>query len=456
MLQEPPELPNYAESRLKFRLPDDVLAVVDPASDEVVVARTGSRVPPQVLSADAWALLQRFRQPATLAAAIISHTAERGEDALTTLDDAFPVLVALTRSELLVPDGPDAAAPLTPRLSAAERIGPATLTAPIRVLRDSELWHAVLDDGTRAVVKVVDEPAIGPDLVRRESTALRRLDGRRAPRLLWTRPGATGGTLVLSFVDGDPVDLAALDAVGVRVPGPALDLVLATLDAYADAHDRGVLHGDVHPGNVLADRRGRVHLLDFGIADLPGAGLGPAPRASGGEYLDPQMAAALLADEPLPRLDVAGEVYALAALCFRVLTGAAYLDLELERREALAAITTRAPRSFEEVGRRPWPAVERILARALAHDPADRPENVRGFRAELAAAADPPPAPVEPTADLCDVSEYDIGGALWAGADPRQAADTAALLLAAASATGRVDLHDLALLWSVRAGRTPN
>ena len=48
----------------EFRLPDDVDAVLDPQGEEVLVSRRGSRIPPQVLSADAWALLELFRESA--------------------------------------------------------------------------------------------------------------------------------------------------------------------------------------------------------------------------------------------------------------------------------------------------------------------------------------------------------------------------------------------------------
>lgn len=143
----------------------------------------------------------------------------------------------------------------------------------------------------------------------------------------------------------------------------------------------------VHPGNVLADRDGGIHLLDFGLASVSGSGLGPPPRTGGGEQLDPQMAAALLHENEHPDLDLATEVYSLACLAYRVFTGQAHLDLAVERSEALERIATAPPRPFTELGRPPWPAVEAVLARGLAHDPARRPASVRRFRQELSRAA---------------------------------------------------------------------
>ena len=441
---------------IEYRLPDDVEAVPDPAGNEVVAARRGSRFPPQVLSADAWTLVERFRQPSTLSAAIIGYCQAHGGDPIATLDEAFPMLVALTRTDLLVPDG-DAATSLKPRHSPADRVGPARLSSPIRVLRDSELWEATLDEGSAVVVKVIDEPTSGPELFLRETTALKRLAGGPVPDLIWQQEDPTGGVLVLSWVDGDPADLAALDESGTLDGAAAMRIVLSTLDAYASIHAAGVWHGDVHPGNVLVDEQGTVSVIDFGIADVTGAGLGPAPRSSGGEQLDPQAAAALLDDVALPALDAAAEVFALATLVYRILTGSAPLDLELPRSQALGAIIAQPPRPFAEVGRAPWPAVEQVLARGLAKDPAQRPSSAQELRDALALAAAasdaealPARRPTDPVAPRV-LADWDVDADLWAGADATAAAEASAALQAIAAATGDVDAHDLALLWTVRA-----
>lgn len=368
----------------EYRLPDDVDAVPDPNGTEVIVSRRGSRTPPQVLSADAWHLLEVFREPRTLTGAVLTHCASTGADPVATLEGAFPVLVALTRSELLVDVEADAAANLVARLAVGDRVGPAEVVAGIRVLRDSELWDGVLADGSAVVIKVVDDAASGADLFTRETTALRRLTGGPVPELVWSEASPTGGVLVLAFVDGDPVDLAALNAHGLRDPADALRLALATLDAYAAIHAAGVLHGDVHAGNVLADAHGRVTVIDFGIADIADAGLVPPPRTAGGEPLDPRAALALRRGVGVPALDLAAEVYSLGVLTYRILTGQAYLDLDLERGEALNAIARDTPRAFVDVGRPPWPEVEHVLAKALSKDPAQRHSSVADLRADLA------------------------------------------------------------------------
>ncbi|GEM00386.1 protein kinase domain-containing protein [Cellulomonas terrae] len=428
---------------VRYLLHTDVEAVPMPDQHEVLVARRGSRVPPQLISSDAMALLERFREPSTLVDAVLAYSADAGTDPMVTLDEAFGVLVALTRTDILVADGTAPARSLEDRHRVGEVVGPATITGRIRVLRDSEIWRAVLADGTRVVVKVVDDEHQGPGLVSRELAALSRLDGSVAPRLVWHERSSTGGTLVLDEVDGDPADLATLvaDADGRR------RIATAVLDAYVALHERGVLHGDVHPGNVLVGADSTVALIDFGLA---GTGGEAPPRPGGGEYLDPATAAALRTGAPTPALDAAAEQYAVAAVVYRLLTGAAHLDLACERDEALRRIVEDRPRPFVAVGATPWPAGERVLRRALSADPRRRYRSVRALRDAFVGAAVRPRTGAPDLGDA--LAALDVTGPVWATADDARAAHVAWFAGRVAILTGDPFAYDLALVWASRAG----
>lgn len=421
-------------TEVRYVLPTDVDQVILD-DDEVLLTRRGSRIPPQLVSADAMALLEQFREPTTLTQAVLRYCDGTGADPLTTLDDAFGVLVALTRSDVLVADGTDAATGLTDRHRVGERVGPATITARTRVLRDSEIWRGRLDDETPVVVKIIDQPVVGPGLLAREISALDRLQGQAVPRLVWHEASSTGGVLVITEIDGDPADLAAL----IMDDDQRRRLVLAVLETYVVLHDHQVLHGDVHPGNLLVgvDPGGQpvVTVIDFGLSWMPG--LPPAPRPSGGEQLDPQAAAALLADTDLPALDAAAEQYAVAAVLFRLLTGTAYLDLQRERTDALTMITCEPPRRFVTVDATTWPAGEHLLRRALAKEPGQRFGSVRELRDAFAAVLELGVSPVIDPDDDRDldhqlrlaVAALDVpapGGAPATGGKPRTSAGSCA------------------------------
>lgn len=444
-----------------YVLPSDTDEVPLPDTGEILLARRGSRTTPQLLSCDAMRLLDQFRTPSTLAQAVLAYCAVAGGDPVATLEESFPVLVALTRADLLVAEGSDGAASVEDRRRVGDVVGPATVTSRLRTLRDSEVWRAVLPDGAAAVVKIVDVPALGPDLVHREVAALRRLaplpdtTGPLVPELLWHATSPTGGTLVLTQVTGDPVDVAALDLGATERRAVAVTL----LTAYVLLHERGVLHGDVHAGNVLLAPEGSLTLIDFGLAEVEGAdGLtGPAPRAAGGEGLDPDCARALLASTAPPPLDAAAEQYAVAALTYRVLTGSAHLDLAVDRTEALARIVSGAPLRFAAVGAPAWPGGERVLRRDLASNAGERFASLRQLRDAFVSAtlAAPPtqPAVAAVTAELRRaVTALDVDGAPWACADHDESRHAAGFLHRVAELTGDVTAHDLAALWGARSG----
>jgi serine/threonine protein kinase len=443
---------------VRYVLPPDAETVGLPDDGEVLLARRGSRVTPQLLSADSMRLLEQFRTPRTLTEAILAYCVATGSEPVLTLEAAFPVLVALTHADLLVPEGCDSAVVVEDRQRLGEVVGPATITSRLRTLRDSEVWRGELGDGTPVVVKIVDEPALGPGLFAREAAALDRLSplaGTGVPQLLWREASSSGGTLVLSEVAGDPVDLAVagLDDRSRRA------LAVAVLDAYVRVHECGVLHGDVHAGNVLLRADGAVTLIDFGLAQVgtrsgtPGP---PAPRAAGGEGLDPACARALLDGRGLPALDPASEQYAIAALLHRVLTSAPYLDLACEREEALRRIATDEPRRFAAVGTPPWPSGERVLRRALDKRPGHRFISTAALWDALVGAARTTPSVAQGSAGRAAtqdaVAALDVDGATWAGADTGEAAHAAWFLRRVADLTGDVTAHDLAALWTVRAG----
>jgi len=122
--------------------------------------------------------------------------------------------------------------------------------------------------------------------------------------------------LALKFVNGQPLDaVMARDRLSLA---QAITVLQGVADALAHAHQHGIVHRDVKPGNVFLDKTGKVVLGDFGIAkDLdpnverftnPGELIGtPA-------YMSPEQA---LGD----RITEATDVYSLGVMAYEMLTG---------------------------------------------------------------------------------------------------------------------------------------
>jgi serine/threonine protein kinase len=130
----------------------------------------------------------------------------------------------------------------------------------------------------------------------------------------------------------------------------------------AHAHDRGVLHGDVKPQNVMVTNSGEVRILDFGRSGDSAIALTPAYASC--ELLEGR--------EPDPRDDL----FALACLSYELLAGEhPFQHLRSTEARTLKVI----PRRPAGLSRRQWKA----LSAGLAWDRADRPRSVREWLAEL-------------------------------------------------------------------------
>jgi serine/threonine-protein kinase len=177
-----------------------------------------------------------------------------------------------------------------------------------------------------------------------------------------------------------------------------LALCRAVLAAYVRLHEWEVIHADVHPRNVLVGPAGEIHLIDFGLslgieADAPG-------RGGVAFYFEPEYALASRAGETPPAATAAGEQYAVAALLYLLLAGAPTHDFNLAREEMLRQIAEDPPLPFALRDVEPWPAVEPLLARALAKASADRFAALDDFARALDAVEIPPRrATVRPAAE---------------------------------------------------------
>ena len=293
--------------------------------------------------------------------------------------------------------------------------------------------------------------------------------------------------LAMEFIEGE--SLADRIAREGRLPaGDAAQIILGAAAGLAAAHRRGILHRDLKPANIMlaAECRtgvaqdphavGTVKLVDFGIArsimgDIKAPGVdeaGPALTRTGmvlgtPAYASPEQ----LAGEPL---DARSDLYSLGLIAFEALTGQPAFSTT-NARELIAHRLLGSPRAVTDVVRAtdaPWAAaVQPVLDRALASDPAKRYADATTFATELAVALGVTPAtpsafgvstPVEgrePTPAPSPVPTEDprrrrlvraLGGAgmillgaiLWKSASRDRAADTPAVAVPVAPATQRL------------------
>jgi serine/threonine-protein kinase len=369
-------------------LSPEVRAKFDAADDDFTITRRRLRAPSSVVDKDSVALLESFRSPTRIVDAIVSFASKRGLNPQTTLEQAYPVLARLYRGRMLVPAEGDAARQIEGSLEAGDTVDRFRLVRRIQVLEDNEVFLARDEAGRYAAVKFYRAPDRDwAAALEREAAVLGRIRAGRAPEVygLFRQGGGVG--LATEWIFGDD---ALMAAGAVRACGEAdreqrlLGLCAQVAGAFADVHESGLLHGDVHPNNVLVERSGRVRLIDFGLArDI--VSLSVQDRRGGVPfYFDPEFAQALRLQQPIAA-SVASEQYSVAALIYQMWTGVHYLDWSLERDRLLSQIVEDEPLSFEARRVPAWEQLERVLRRALHKDPAQRFGDLRSFTQALEA-----------------------------------------------------------------------
>jgi serine/threonine-protein kinase len=180
--------------------------------------------------------------------------------------------------------------------------------------------------------------------------------------------------LSMEYVDGE--DLASLLRRIGRLPhDKALEIARKLCAGLAAAHEKGVLHRDLKPGNIMLDSRGQVLLTDFGLSGLAGQIEGAEIRNGTPAYMAPEQ---LSGEEVTVRSDI----YALGLVFYEIFTGK--LPFESDTLAGLVRARSEShPPSPATLVKDLDPAVERVILRCLQPKPVLRPTSALAVAAAL-------------------------------------------------------------------------
>ena len=188
--------------------------------------------------------------------------------------------------------------------------------------------------------------------------------------------GEADGRLFIAMRYVDGADLkAVLRAGGALGPERTVAIAAQVAEALDAAHRRGLVHRDVKPSNVLLDQQGdrdHAYLADFGLTHT-GHGADPADAQLMGtvDYVAPEQ---VRGDE----LDGRADQYALGCLLFECLTGSLPFRQGSDVATIFAHLEEPAPTASERNSALPS-AVDPVLARAMAKEPAERFDSCRAL-----------------------------------------------------------------------------
>ncbi|MGH9557499.1 MAG: serine/threonine-protein kinase, partial [Terriglobales bacterium] len=273
-------------------------------------------------------------------------------------------------------------------LTAGTRLGPYEIVAAIGAGGMGEVYRARDPRlGRDVAVKVLPAAfAMDAERLARFQREARIIAALSHPNILAVYDvGADEGQhyLVSELVEG-----ASLRARLAEDPPPArkaVEYAVQIAQGLAAAHEKGVIHRDLKPDNLLLSKDGRVKILDFGLAQVaPTSAHGDdqtSPTAAGAVlgtagYMSPEQVRGLPVDQR-------SDIFSFGAVLYEMLTGQRAFHRDTSA-ETMTSILKEEPPEVSAGGKPVPPGLDRIVRHCLEKNPEERFQSARDLAFDLA------------------------------------------------------------------------
>ncbi len=263
------------------------------------------------------------------------------------------------------------------------------------------VYEAKQHDPERSVaIKVVHPGVLSPSTIQRFRQETRVLAQLKHPGIVQvfdagstsSQDGVQRPYLVMEFVEGTTIrDFVRLKNPSIR---QRLTLLAMICDAVNHAHQRGVVHRDLKPDNILIEETAQPRtgvspinpkILDFGVCRLMEADQSSTPRTMVGQvvgtvpYLSPEQA-----QGDISLTDTRSDVYSLGVIAYELLCGS--LPFEVGDRplsQVIATIQNQSPIRLGDMNPELRGDVETIVQKAMSKDPSQRYQSAGEFADDI-------------------------------------------------------------------------
>jgi len=210
----------------------------------------------------------------------------------------------------------------------------------------------------------------------------------------------------MELVEGQPLTAWADEQkLGTRA---RLELLARVCDAVQHAHQKGVIHRDLKPGNILVDRSGQPKILDFGVARATDADIRTTMQTATGQligtiaYMSPEQVSGDSGE-----LDTRSDVYALGVIAYELIGGRLPHDIAGKTLpQALRVIGDQEPARLSSVNRVFRGDLETIVGKGLAREKERRYQAASDLADDIRRYLDDQPISARPATTLYQLRTF--------------------------------------------------